>query len=346
MAAEKAPVDPAVFGAVQLIYLARPSFGHGLHDPVPRRSGIWQGEADTVAVPELLPEPDAATYESDAAAFGPAEGLEELCDALRARLAGELHVREHLLQAARAYVRQHGPNIDQAALVAALEAVACEHRSRAEVAGYGVDRLVDHVVRQGARRNLDAVRPAATPRAAGSLFRRGRLQPARRAAKAEEFPARMDQPPARLRPGAARDRRATGRRVRRRRAGLMAPLDFNAPTPEEKAEIRRRKGAITRRIKREVLAKYGLHALPKQGERVLVTGGQGTGKSRTTAEQIAELRGDTAIWWLVPTLAKAEEQVAEYTERAGAGSMKARVVRGRGAPDPRTGNADAMCPAP
>ena len=115
---------------------------------MPRRSGIWQGEADTVAVPELLPEPDPATYESAAAAFGPAEGLDELCDALRARLAGELHVREHLLQAARAYVRQHGPNIDQAALVAALEAVACEHRSRAEVAGYGVDRLVDHVVRQ------------------------------------------------------------------------------------------------------------------------------------------------------------------------------------------------------
>jgi hypothetical protein len=148
MAAEQAPVDPAVLGAVQLIYLARPMFGHGLHDPVPRRSGIWQGEADTVAVPELLPEPDPATYETAAAAFGPAEGLDELCDALRARLAGELHVREHILQAARAYVRQHGPNIDQAALVAALEAVAWEHRSGAEVAAYGVDRLVDHVVRQ------------------------------------------------------------------------------------------------------------------------------------------------------------------------------------------------------
>ena len=148
MAAEKAPVDPAVFGAVQLIYLARPTFGIGVHDPVPRRSGMWQGEADTVAVPELLPEPDAATWESAAAAFGPAQGLDDLCDALRARLAGELHVREHLLQAARAYVRQHGPIIDQATLVGALEAVACEHRSRAEVAGYGVDRLVDHVVRQ------------------------------------------------------------------------------------------------------------------------------------------------------------------------------------------------------
>ena len=88
------------------------------------------------------------TTRAAAAAFGPAEGLDELCDALRARLDGELHVREHLLQAARGYVRQHGPNIDQAALVAALEGVALEYRTAGEVAGYGVDRLVDHVVRQ------------------------------------------------------------------------------------------------------------------------------------------------------------------------------------------------------
>jgi hypothetical protein len=148
MAAEKAPVDPAVFNAIQLIYLARPKLGHGLHDPVPRRSGIWQGEADTVEVPALLPEPERHSCETSAAAFAPAEGLDELCAQLRARLDGELHVREHLMQAARAYVRQHGPNVDQAALVVALEAVACEHRSRAEVSGYGVDRLVDHVVRQ------------------------------------------------------------------------------------------------------------------------------------------------------------------------------------------------------
>lgn len=119
-----------------------------IDDPVPRWTGLWQGEADTVAVPELLPEPDAAEYQGEAAAFGTVEGLDDLCDALRARLAGELHVREHLLQAARAYARQHGPNIDQVALVAALEAIACEHRSRAEVVGYGCDRLVDHVVRQ------------------------------------------------------------------------------------------------------------------------------------------------------------------------------------------------------
>ena len=104
MAAEKAPVDPAVFNAIQLIYLARPKLGHGLHDPVPRRSGIWQGDADTVEVPALLPEPDPATHQSATAAFGPAEGLDELCEQLRARLHGELHVREHLLQAARGYV--------------------------------------------------------------------------------------------------------------------------------------------------------------------------------------------------------------------------------------------------
>src|SRR5690606_32349746 len=95
-----------------------------------------------------LPEPDAATYESGAAAFGPAEGLEELCDALHARLADEVHVREHLMQAARAYVRQQGPNIDQAALVAALEGVALEYRTQVEVAAYAVDSLVAYVVQQ------------------------------------------------------------------------------------------------------------------------------------------------------------------------------------------------------
>jgi hypothetical protein len=148
MVAERAPVDPAVFGAVQLIYIARPGFGPGLHDPVPRRSGIWQGEVDTVAVPDLLPEPDSARYDSSAAAFGPVEGLEELRDALRLRLAGEPHVREHLLQAARAYVRQHGTSIDQAALVEALEAVALAYRTQGEVAAYGVDSLVAHVVQR------------------------------------------------------------------------------------------------------------------------------------------------------------------------------------------------------
>jgi hypothetical protein len=125
----------------------------------------------------------------------------------------------------------------------------------------------------------------------------------------------------------------------------MAPLDFNAPTAEEAAEIRRRKAAISRRIRNEVLAELGIDKLPKRGERTLITGAQGTGKSRTCAETIAELpRRDLSIWWLVPSLAKADEQAGEYNRLRTIDSLLARVVRGRGALHPRIDNADAMCP--
>ena len=123
----------------------------------------------------------------------------------------------------------------------------------------------------------------------------------------------------------------------------MAPLDFNVPTQEEKAEIRRGKAAITRRVKREVMAKYGIDKLPRKGDRMLITGAQGTGKSRTVAETIVELLAGTAIWWLVPTLAKAEEQLAEYERLAGPESMPARIVRGRGAANPAR-DGEPMCP--
>ena len=45
-------------------------------------------------------------------------------------------------------MRQHGPEIDQPPWSRPWRPSRSEHRSRAEVAGYGVDRLVDHVVRQ------------------------------------------------------------------------------------------------------------------------------------------------------------------------------------------------------
>ena len=114
-------------------------------------------------------------------------------------------------------------------------------------------------------------------------------------------------------------------------------------TAEQAAAIRRRKAAITRRIRREVLLELGLDRLPRIAERVLVTGGQGTGKSRTAAEEIASLEGSVVIWWLVPTLEKGEEQATEYRAFATKASMTARVVRGRGAPDPR-GPDETMCP--
>jgi hypothetical protein len=111
------------------------------------------------------------------------------------------------------------------------------------------------------------------------------------------------------------------------------------------AEIRRRKASITRRIRKEVLAELGIDKLPKRGERTLVTGAQGTGKSTTCAEAIAELEGDDlSIWWLVPNLEKADEQVGEYNLRRHAHSLRGRVVRGRGALDPGLNNVEAMCP--
>jgi hypothetical protein len=123
----------------------------------------------------------------------------------------------------------------------------------------------------------------------------------------------------------------------------MVALDFNAPSAEERAEIARRKAALTRHIKREVLAELGIEKLPSQGERTLITGAQGTGKSSSVADAIAEQPPGAVIWWLVPTLEKAEEQVADYTRRAGPDSMLACVVRGRGAEDADV-RGDAMCP--
>jgi hypothetical protein len=119
----------------------------------------------------------------------------------------------------------------------------------------------------------------------------------------------------------------------------MAP-DCNAGPKDSK----RRKAAITRRARMEVLTELGLDRLPKHGERTLVTGAQGTGKSRTCAETIAQMpcRG-LSIWWLVPSLRKAEEQAGEYDRLRTKGTMMARVVRGRGAADPRTDD-DTMCP--
>jgi primosomal protein N' len=123
----------------------------------------------------------------------------------------------------------------------------------------------------------------------------------------------------------------------------MAPFDVDPPTPEEAAEIKRRKAAITRRVRKEVLAELAIDRLPKEGERTLVTGAQGTGKSTACAEAIAELPArDLAIWWLVPSLEKADEQAGDYNGRRNASSLPGRVVRGRGALDP--GIDDAMCP--
>ncbi len=125
----------------------------------------------------------------------------------------------------------------------------------------------------------------------------------------------------------------------------MDSFNVDPVTPEEAAEIKRRKAAISRRVRKEVLAEFGIDKLPKQGERALITGAQGTGKSTTCAEAIAGLVAQNfSIWWFVPNLEKADEQAGEYSARRQAHSLRGRVVRGRGALDPGVNNAEAMCP--
>ena len=96
------------------------------------------------------------------------------------RLAGEPHVRQHLLQAAAAYVRQHGPSIDQAALVEALERVALEYRTPAEVAAYGVGSLVAYVVQQERAATWMPFSRPPHPARLKPYFGTGRRQPASR----------------------------------------------------------------------------------------------------------------------------------------------------------------------
>jgi hypothetical protein len=109
-------------------------------------------------------------------------------------------------------------------------------------------------------------------------------------------------------------------------------------------QIRARKAAISRKVNRQVAAEHGLERLSGKGAaRLLLTGSQGSGKSRAAAEEIADLDGDTVVWWTVPTIDKAEEQAGEYRNLARPGSPAALVVRGRGQDDPQQPG-KAMCP--
>jgi len=104
-----------------------------------------------------------------------------------------------------------------------------------------------------------------------------------------------------------------------------------------------RKAVISRRVNREVAARHGLKRLGGKGPRLLVTGAQGSGKSRANAQEVAGLDRDMVVWWTVPTIDKAEEQAGEYRKLARPDSPAVLVVRGRGQDDPQQPG-KAMCP--
>ena len=102
------------------------------------------------------------------------------------------------------------------------------------------------------------------------------------------------------------------------------------------------KRAIQRRILREVLAREGLKRLPRR-RAVLLTGSQGSGKTREALEAVAVARGEVIVWATQPNTAKAEEVAADYRQIAGPDSLPVMVVRGRSAADPRHPEGEPMC---
>lgn len=105
------------------------------------------------------------------------------------------------------------------------------------------------------------------------------------------------------------------------------------------------KSRITREIRARVCADYAIDpdAL-KSPPRLLVTGGQGTGKTREVIRGLVSVEDPSLVLSVYqPTLGKAEEFAREYAERAPAGSPPVMVIRGRKAPDPGRDDGGAMC---
>lgn len=113
--------------------------------------------------------------------------------------------------------------------------------------------------------------------------------------------------------------------------------DFAVPEVTPKESKRRR----TIRIRDEVRAALFNDGPIPTGRRLLITGSQGSGKSRSSGEEIADVTEDAVVWWTVPTIEKADEQAGEYEAMRKPESMPVMVVRGRGQDDPVTGK--KMC---
>ncbi|WP_377805899.1 toprim domain-containing protein [Azospirillum sp. A29] len=111
--------------------------------------------------------------------------------------------------------------------------------------------------------------------------------------------------------------------------------DFNDLSSRELAAARRH-------LRRNLISEMGLRPR-RSGRRLLLTGSQGSGKSSAAAAEIAGITQALIVWWVVPTLAKAEEQAADYHRRAEAGSMPVMVIRGRSSRNPEHVG-KAMCP--
>jgi hypothetical protein len=123
-------IDPAVFNAIQLNYLATPEF-FGMTDPVPVRFGVRQGHSDAVSVPNIDTIRAEGAERRAASGGGAAASAEPIGDYsldFQARLSmigdheGGYGLHRGALFAAKGYFREHGSGADRGQLRAILEA--------------------------------------------------------------------------------------------------------------------------------------------------------------------------------------------------------------------------------
>jgi hypothetical protein len=115
--------------------------------------------------------------------------------------------------------------------------------------------------------------------------------------------------------------------LRRRRAeAIDAAGGKDALTPGQKA-------AITRKLHREIAAKYGYGKRLPPPPRRMFSGAQGSGKTTFARQFAAALPG--IAWWITElTFEKSVEEHAAYRREAGPDSPPAMLILGRERPDP------------
>jgi len=137
----------------------------------------------------------------------------------------------------------------------------------------------------------------------------------------------------------------TGKRAAAKAAQLDAKAAKLAGPFSVKAEVRKRKAEIARQARAEAMAALGVDKLKVSGERLLVTGAQGTGKSTDAQRAVANIADPSInVALFVPSHKRAWEAAGEYNALRKPGSLPAIVVLGRGAPDPQSPDGERMCP--
>ena len=148
---KQARIDKALFNPVQPHYTAAPIFGHGLRDPLPRRSGFREGEVDEVTLPKSETDPPppqpnhshngytARGFESHLAKMGDGQDL------------GGFH--DPIIRAIASYIGLHGADGTDPEWLKDQVREAIDHapvrisRPPSDLQRYSSDRFLDDAIR-------------------------------------------------------------------------------------------------------------------------------------------------------------------------------------------------------